>query len=90
MTLEAALARLSDDAVPLALGGIDDAVFSRIDAARGGPVQSLRIGALAALGAVSIGLASVGLAPSPAQATPLPLDGSTALAPSSLLSGLLR
>ncbi|WP_238995452.1 hypothetical protein [Sphingomonas solaris] len=72
---------------PPALAAIDAAVFARIDAAP--PAAPLRAGVLAAVGAVAIGVASAGLAPAPAQASPV-LDSATALAPSTLLSGLLR
>ena len=86
--LDGILARLSAGPVPPALGGIEDAVFARIDAAR--EVPSLRIGALAAIGAVAIGLGSAAIAPSPAQASAPGIDASVALAPSTLLGGLLR
>lgn len=86
--LDGALARFGGSAGPEGSDMFDQAVFARIDALPTRAMPSLRVGVMAAVGALAIGVASATLSPAPASAAPF--DGATALAPSTLLSGLLR
>ena len=89
--VDAALERLANAPGPAGLAGIEGAVLARISSER--PVRqrdSLGLSALAAVGAMTLGLAS-GMLPADAcdgpRAPLLPLTGASELAPSSLLTG---
>jgi len=86
--LDAALRRLSAVPVHPGLESIDDAVLARLHArAAATSFQGIRIGAVAAVAALVLGMASGG--PAPASAAPntlSPFGPSSPLAPSTLLT----
>ncbi len=87
--IDAALERFARAPLPERLAAMDDQVLSRIVLEDGARISSWHAGTVAAGCALWLGVLSAGL--SPAIAKPIsPLDSVTTLAPSNLLSGLLR
>ena len=89
--VDAALARLANAPGPAGLAGIEGAVLAQISSEQ--PTRqrdSLGLSTLAAVGGMTLGLAS-GMLPAAAddgsRAPLLPLTGASELAPSSLLTG---
>ena len=89
MDLDGLLARLRNEPGHPALVGLEEAVFRRIAALpQVSAASQLRLGAVAAFGAVLLGIASNGFTP-PAEGsvTLSPFGPSNPLAPSTLLAG---
>ncbi|WP_319798381.1 hypothetical protein [Nitrobacter sp.] len=89
--LDRALGRLTAAPPHPGLAGLEAAVFARIDAERRADIGSpLRLGVLAAIGAITMGVASVGVstAPTRSASTLSPFDPSSPLAPSTLLASV--
>lgn len=87
--IDRALKLLADAPTPPELAGLEAAVLARISAARRSDQRSpLRLGAIAAVGAAVIGLASTGMSAATPQAVPTlsPFGPSMPLAPSTLLA----
>ncbi len=86
--LDRALARLADAPVPVALDGIETRVLARIGAQSTARYAGAGFGAVAVV-ALMIGMVGAELpaTASPAAASLTPLGGTSALAPSTLLTG---
>jgi hypothetical protein len=85
--LDAALQRLSIAPTHPGLASIEDAVLARLhERATTTPVPGIGIGALAAVGALLLGIATAGPEVAASQGTLSPFGPSSPLAPSTLLT----
>lgn len=86
--LDRALARLAGVPAPAALDGLEARVLARIGARPTVAKAGFGIGVVTTIAALAIGVVGAGMPATPGRAATLgPLDGSSSLAPSTLLIG---